>query len=103
MVQQVVADQRRGAVSVARGAPTLGGALRRSRSHPSTPATTITSGNGAESTVRATKDATASPTSEGLMSARRPTRATAWTTMAITAGATPANTAVTKPVSPNAT
>ena len=42
-------------------------------------------------------------TRAGLVSARFPTRITAWATIARTAGARPANSAVTAVVDPNAT
>ena len=51
-------------------------------------------------TAKATNAATATATSAGWPRARPPTRTTAWATIASTAGASPAKTAVTRVVSP---
>ncbi|MDQ1032705.1 hypothetical protein QF035_010287 [Streptomyces umbrinus] len=76
---------------------------RRAINHPAAPATTITTGNGTWNRASAAKEATASPTRRGRVRERRPTRHTAWATMATTAGASPANSPVTAVVVPRPT
>jgi len=60
----------------------------------------MTIGNGTPNTASATNAATAKPTRRLFAKARVPTRHTAWATIATTAGASPANRAVTTVVSP---
>ena len=67
---------------------------------PRSPATSTTAGNGTPKTVSARNDATASPTRTGWCSARLPTLYTAWITMAMTAGASPAKSPATTAVDP---
>ena len=75
----------------------------RPSSQPTPPAASTTTGKGTANSDRARNDTTAMLTSEARPSARRPTRTTAWATMASTAAEMPPNTAVTSVVVPNAT
>ena len=81
---------------------TAAGRHRRS-AQPISPATRTTTGNGTANSASARNEATAITTSAGLVRARFATRTTAWATIASTAGARPANSAVTAVVEPNAT
>ncbi len=60
----------------------------------------MATGNGTEKKVRATNDSTARPTRAGWVSPFEPTRTTAWTTIAITAGPSPRNSPSSTVVSP---
>jgi hypothetical protein len=76
---------------------------QRAIAQPIRPAASTTTGKGTAKSARARKDSTARASSALLRSAREPTRITAWATIARTAGARPANSAVTATVEPNAT
>jgi hypothetical protein len=76
---------------------------RRCSAQPRNPATRTTTGNGTANSASARNEVTAMATSAGLVSARFPTRITACATIARTAGASPANKAVTAVVEPKAT
>src|SRR4051794_41984920 len=61
----------------------------RASAHPASPAARTTTGNGTANSASARNEATAMVTRAGLVRARLPTRMTAWTTIARTAGAGP--------------
>ena len=77
--------------------------MDRPSSQPITAETATTAGNGTAKRLSATNEATASPTRAGWVSPLLPSRTTAWITIAITAGASPRNTASTRVVSPAVT
>lgn len=66
-------------------------------------APTMTRGKGTAKSASAEKEATAKAMRAGWVRERRPTRHTAWATIATTAGASPANRPMTAAVVPKAT
>ncbi len=83
------------------GAVSVG--IRRPSTQPASAATATTAGNGTAKKVSATKDATARTTSAGCPRPLRPTRTTACSTIATTAGASPRKSDSTRVVSPKET
>ena len=77
--------------------------MARPSAQPTKAAPSTTSGNGTANRVSATNAPTEIATSATWLSARFEIRWTACTTIAMTAGATPANSAVTRSVPPNRT
>ena len=72
----------------------------RPTSHPTRAADAMTAGNGTAKNASASNEQTATTAIHHSVMARRPTRISAWTTMAITAGPSPRKMASTTDVSP---